>query len=212
MFVVWEDGGIKSPYAPGLLRGRKVEKVESSPPIHRVGSQSEDHNSQGSISSRPSVVQAYQSSTSERSMRKPAILAKQIMTSPVVTLAPTADLSEAWAMVKHKRFRHIPIISMKGKLVGLLSDRDLLRKTIDFMNSSETSLSQTPHIPIQEIMVTNVLSASPETEIRAIARILFEERIGSMPIVDENETLVGVLTRSDILRTVVNEAPLELWI
>ena len=50
----------------------------------------------------------------------------------------------------------------------------------------------------------------PETEIRLIADVLIKERIGAMPIVDEKEKLVGIVTRSDILRTVV-KAPLELW-
>ena len=41
---------------------------------------------------------------------------------------------------------------------------------------------------------------------------MFKERIGAMPIVDDQGTLVGILTRSDILRVLVNKAPLQLWV
>ena len=58
-----------------------------------------------------------------------------------------------------------------------------------------------------------MLSAHPDTEIRLIARTMFEQKIGAMPILsEEDDSMVGILTRSDILRTVVNRAPFELWI
>ena len=61
-------------------------------------------------------------------------------------------------------------------------------------------------------MTDQVLTAHPDTEIRTIARVMFEERIGAMPIVSEAGTPVGIITRSDILRTVMNKVPFELWI
>jgi len=61
-------------------------------------------------------------------------------------------------------------------------------------------------------MTDRVLTAHPDTEIRTIARVLFEERIGAMPIVNEAGLPKGILTRSDILRTVMNQVPFELWI
>jgi acetoin utilization protein AcuB len=59
-------------------------------------------------------------------------------------------------------------------------------------------------------MTSQVLTAHPDTSIRDIARVFFEERIGAVPIVDRGETLVGIVTRSNILRTILNSAPLEL--
>ena len=64
---------------------------------------------------------------------------------------------------------------------------------------------------VASIMKTNVLTARPATEIRSVANVMFKQRIGAMPIVDEGGKLVGILTRSDILKAVINRAPLELW-
>ena len=212
MFVVWEDGGVKIPYTPGSIRGRRVEKIQKSLPIQKTAPHTPDAKSQSSRTENAYVAENYQQAESYPRKREPAILAKQIMASPVFTLPPTAHLSEAWEVIIEKRFRHIPVLSSQGQLVGILSDRDVYRARIEIMTSTEQSSAETNRRSIQQIMVGSVLSASPETEIRAIARILFEERIGAMPIVTEEGELVGILTRSDILRTVVNEAPFELWI
>lgn len=145
--------------------------------------------------------------------RRPAILASQIMASPVVTLPPEATMAEAWELIRAKRFRHVPVVSHKNELVGIISDRDLL------LEAGNTYSTISPHdnagkeqTTIQGLIRRKVLTASPDTGIREIARILFEERIGSMPIVDDKGMLVGIITRSDILRTIINNAPLDLWI
>ena len=213
MFTVWDSTGVQTPYAPGVIRKRRVEQIDPASPFHRRTDNSIPAPEQESSSSKgQNAVKAYQEFSEPTQPRQPAIQAKQIMTSPVFTLPPTTPLSEAWQVIKTNRFRHIPILSKAGKLIGMLSDRDVLHATIQMAVTSTPKNKRGPATPIQDVMIKNILSATPETEIRTIARIMFEERIGSMPLVDATEEVVGILTRSDILRTVVNEAPFELWI
>jgi len=211
MFVVWQDGGITVPYTPGSIRRGRVEKIQRSSSIQTMASGVEVSNPQSPQTDSSRVAETYQQSEPPPDSRTPAILAKQIMSSPVVTLSLSAKLSDAWSIIQSQRFRHIPVLSPQGHLVGILSDRDLFRATIEVV-SLEQARDKPQQKPIQQIMTRNVLSAGPETEIRGIASILFEERIGAMPIVTEQGDLIGILTRSDILRTVVNNAPLELWV
>ncbi len=131
--------------------------------------------------------------------REKAILASQIMTSPVETLQKSDTIRKASKLFQDRRFRHVPVVKENDILIGIVSDRD-------FFSQKSTNSR------VEKIMTTNVLSARPNTEIRYIARVFFEERIGAMPIVEEGGKLVGIITRSDILRTVVNKAPLELWV
>ena len=213
MFTMWDSSGVQTPYAPGVIRKRRVEQVAPASPLHRRTDNASAAAEQESLSSKDqSAAKAYQEFSESTQPRQPAIQAKQIMTSPVFTLPPTTLLSEAWQAIKTNRFRHIPILSETGRLIGILSDRDLLHATIQMASTSTTKNHRGPATSIEDIMIKNILSATPETEIRTIARIMFEERIGSMPLVDATEEVVGILTRSDILRTVVNEAPFELWI
>ena len=212
MFSVWDIDGVRTPYSPGVIRQRRVEKVQRTLPARNAGQQPGASPPESPTPEISLATEAYRQSSEPSRPREPAVLAKQLMTSPVITLPPTAPLTSAWDLIHNKRFRHIPILSEQGKLIGILSDRDCFRETISRLTASPHPMSRTSGITLQEIMITNILTASPETEIRAIARILFEERIGAMPIVNDAEEIVGILTRSDILRTVVIQAPFELWI
>jgi CBS domain-containing protein len=66
--------------------------------------------------------------------------------------------------------------------------------------------------PIRNLVSHPVLVAAPDAELRAIARVLLEERIGALPIVSEAEGLVGMITRSDILRVMVAHPDFDQWV
>ena len=117
-------------------------------------------------------------------------------------------MHEAWRLITAKRFRHVPIVNGEQVLVGILSDRDLLRA---LASRERETITQWEGVRVASIMHTDVLSATPDTEIREVARVLFEERIGCMPIVDSAARVVGLVTRSDVLRALLVHAPLELW-
>lgn len=151
--------------------------------------------------SRRRLARGYEEGSGRSHQLEPALLAEQIMTSPVVTLGREATMGEARNLFRERRFRHVPILSATQRLAGILSDRDLLHHLVD------PDLS-----PIRALVTERVFAASPDTEIREIARVLFEHHIGSMPVIDPQARLVGIITRSDILRTLVNRAPLELWV
>jgi CBS domain-containing protein len=131
------------------------------------------------------------------------ILAEEIMAGPVISLSPEADLVDAWKLLCEKRFRHVPVVSEEGALVGIVSDRDILLRAA-LIAAAETANTSHPGGTIREIMQTRVLTSGPTTEIRQIARVFFQERIGAMPIVDGRGKLAGMITRSDILRALID--------
>lgn len=131
--------------------------------------------------------------------RQPAIHLSQIMSSPVVTLPSEAPLRSAVLLLHEKNIRHLPVT--EGKLlVGIVSDRDLLQHSL-----STASL-------VKEVMTRKLLTGHPDTEIREAARVMIEQHIHCLPILDDDKNLVGIVTTTDILRAVVNRAPLDLWI
>lgn len=193
---------------------RQVEKVQQIQKDRRLpGSGEEDSSNPKEQIVQRVAEKTYQQSKNMPQERRPAIHARQIMTSPVVTLSLENSLEDAWKLIRNRRFRHVPVLSNEKRIVGIISDRDLLREAagvgIDTPNTTEKRRERKT---ITHFIKTKVLTASPETEIREIARTMFEERIGSMPVVDESGDLVGIITRSDILRTIINLAPLDLWI
>jgi acetoin utilization protein AcuB len=131
------------------------------------------------------------------------------MTSPVQVLPSDSTVSDAWTVMTHKGFHHIPVISMHGALVGMVSDRDLMRHAPGL--NTGTIPVQAAQRRLAEVMTTRVISATPATDIREIARIMLDERIHAVPILDGHRRLVGILSARDLLRGIANHGPLELW-
>lgn len=138
--------------------------------------------------------------------RRRAVVAQDLMSSPVFTLVESLPIEEAEKVFRLRKFRHIPVVSASGALVGILSDRDFFWAA-RHPSGAEREAGDT----VRERMVTNILTARPLTEIPVVAEVMITHHIGCLPIVDERSVLVGVLTRSDILRGIVNHAPIELW-
>lgn len=152
---------------------------------------------------------AYQQQTTQKQQPKPAILARDLMTTPAHALPSDSTILDAWTLMSHKGFRHLPITSLHGTVVGIVSDRDLLRHAPDVIltgHSGQSGLRK-----LAEIMTSRVISATPLTEVREIARVMLDEHIHAVPILDSQRHLVGILARHDLLRGIANHGPLELW-
>lgn len=215
MFV-WVNQGIAEPYTP-RIRHDQIKKVT---PLYpgapekpvEIGEKEDSIEISGGGSGEGKFVADYyfKEEQSHKEERKQVFLARDIMSKNLTTLHPTEKVSEVEILFQTRRFRHLPVINAEKKIVGMLSERDLLRHTIEVLRNSNIELGHLTEI--QKIMKTKILTAFPETPIREIAKIMFEERVGSVPIViKENQVLVGLVTRSDILRRVMNNPPIELW-
>ena len=152
--------------------------------------------------------QAYQEQTRQARAPKPAILARDLMTVPVVTLPSDATIVDAWVLMTRRSFRHLPISSVHGTLVGMVSDRDLIRHSPDLVIDGIQSTAARRRLA--EIMSPRVLSATPATDIREIARVMMDERVGALPILDIDRRPVGIISKQDLLRGLANHGPLEL--
>ncbi len=131
--------------------------------------------------------------------RRRAVMARDLMSAPVFAIHAEVSALKAKRLFGEHKYRHIPVVSDSNRVIGILSDRDFI------------GVEPAGDEPVRNRMVTNVLTAHPETEIQAIAEVIVSHHIGCLPIVDESGILIGLLTRTDILRAIVNHAPIELW-
>ena len=152
---------------------------------------------------------AYQQQGIERAHLKPAILARDMMSTPVLSLSSDSTLLDAWTSMSHKGFHHIPVTSMYDTLVGMVSYQDLLHHVPELITAADQR--QAARRRLAEIMTSRVVSATPVTEIRDIARVMLDERIHAVPILDHNRRVVGILAIRDLLQGLANHGPLELW-
>lgn len=189
------------PVKPVMPREPVVDAVES-----QTG---EDHRQPSGDRTQLAAQQAYQEQTRYPRLPKQALLARDLMTAPVVTLPSDATLVEAWALMIRRSFRHLPVSSVHGTLVGMVSDRDLIRHAPDLVIAGVQSTAAQRRLA--EIMSLRVLSATPTTDIREIARVMMDERVGALPILDTDRRPVGIVSKQDLLRGLANHGPVELW-
>jgi acetoin utilization protein AcuB len=127
------------------------------------------------------------------------------MSSSVVTVAPETSFQDALQQMRDHGCRRLPVVDAKGKLVGIVSERDLLHAE----PSSATSLSIWEvhyllwKIRIREIMTREVITTTPDTPIEDAANLMVTHKIGGLPIVDGKGKVVGIITETDIFRTFV---------
>lgn len=202
------NGAIES-YQP-RSDGRRPKARQEKP--REEGADPEDFHpdQESALGSAMTVLAAQQAygQTGTAAQRKPVVLAQDIMTRPVQTLRPETPLKDAWALMKEKGFRHLPITSAAGLLVGIVSDRDLLR--VASLLESQTGAA-VQHQPVSSIMTAKVLTATSTTDIHEVARVMVTERISALPVIDGAHQPIGIVTISDILRCVMLRAPVELW-
>lgn len=127
------------------------------------------------------------------------------MSSPPVTITLDTPFQEALKSMREHQFRRFPVVDENDKLVGIVSERDLLYAS----PSPATSLSVwelnylLSQLKVRELMTEDVITTTPGTPIEDAARLMADNKIGGLPVVDENKHVVGVITETDIFKTFV---------
>lgn len=156
----------------------QVDRLSKPQPVHEQASRTQRE------------IQAYQ----EQPRKILPTRAGQIMSTPVTFLPMNATATDAWQEFKQTHFRYLPVVDQQSHLTGILSERDLLFSLID-----HTAGKQLPD-NLDNIIKHRVLSATEDTDIRQLAFTMQEQKLGAMPIVDQHNYLVGIITRSDLLK------------
>jgi len=128
------------------------------------------------------------------------MILEQIMKTNVTTLKPTNTIAEAMETLNKQKIRHLPITDGSGKLIGIVTDRDIRDASPSIFHSNEHP--EAFQKPLSSIMKTEVITGHPLDFVEEVAALFYEHRISCLPIVKE-EKLVGIVTESDLLYTLV---------
>jgi acetoin utilization protein AcuB len=122
------------------------------------------------------------------------------MSHPIISIAPDMPVHDALDMFKRERIRRAPVVK-EGKLVGIVSDKDLLNAS----PSPATSLSiwemnyLLSKVTVSEVMTKNVMIVSEDTPIEEAARIMADNKIGGLPVMRDGH-VVGIITETDLFK------------
>ncbi len=127
------------------------------------------------------------------------------MTKHVVTTSPTMSLPEADRLMTERDIRRLPVVNGQ-RLVGIITQSDIRETKLSSVEALNIwhlnySLSQ---LTIESIMTKNPLTISAHAPIREAAQLMQEKQISSLPVVGDNDDLVGIITESDIFRMIAH--------
>lgn len=129
---------------------------------------------------------------------------EDLMTQKVFTVEPHDMIDRVFFLIHYEKVRHLPVIE-KGKVVGIVSDRDLYKALGPKSNSNsiaaegKTELHVLPK-KVTHIMHRGVITVETDTYASKAASLMAENRIGALPVVDKQNKLVGILSSTDILK------------
>lgn len=129
------------------------------------------------------------------------MIVEEIMRTEVVTLTENDSIAKAIKLMNEKKIRHLPIIDENQRLIGLVTDRDIRDATPSILFDTE-KYKELLQNPLKMIMKTDIITGHPLDFVEEVSAILYEHRIGCIPILKEDK-LVGIVTETDLLRTLV---------
>lgn len=129
------------------------------------------------------------------------MLVRELMTSDPITVAPDVSVPEALRLMRERKVRRLPVVDSHGRLVGIVSDRDLLHAS----PSQATTLAvwEIPEIlgrlKVNAVMQRDVITVSEKTPVEEAARVMADKKIGGLPVM-QGPDLVGIITETDLFK------------
>lgn len=124
------------------------------------------------------------------------MIVEEMMQKKVLTLQPTHTIKDAILVLRENKIRHLPITDLEGKVIGIISDRDIKQATpSNILDHNDNELMT---ISLDKIMTKNPIIGHPLDFVEEVATIFYDQQIGCLPIVSQ-EKLVGIVTETDLL-------------
>lgn len=143
--------------------------------------------------------------------RQPLSRVRDVMTTNALAVQPGTIVNNAWQTLAEHKIAQAPVVDPQGHVVGLLLRADMAPLDL---------LPEPGHIkdaialarrPVSAVMVSPVPTVAPDTDLRRVATVLLDTGLPGLPVTDEHGILSGFISRTDILRAVAADPPLDLW-
>jgi len=146
------------------------------------------------------AVKAYASNAEASQSIKPQIVARQIMSAPVISCQIDTPITQAISQMETAGVHYLAVFDLQSELTGLVNRRDLLTNHKLANASVEAAIQQ------------HFLVATPDTAVLQIASNLLEYQCGAVLVLDEEDQLSGIITRTDLIRLLISQGRAEGWV
>lgn len=139
-------------------------------------------------------------------------MVRDVMARRPITVDPEAPLATAIAVMREKEIRHLPVVDEAGQLIGIITDRDLRSAAlgsslaeflpVDLRRAVDSAAEMLQALRVRDAMTWGVVTTRPDASVAEAGAVMFERRIGSLPV-RENGKLVGIVTERDIFKALM---------
>ena len=141
---------------------------------------------------------------------------RDVMTAGPMTIAPEAPLETAVAVMRERRLRHLPVVDDAGRLVGIVTDRDIRSAILgpaiaEYASTAERGrlralAKDLDDVQVSHVMTWGALTTGPDALVAQAAAVMADARVGCLPVV-EGRRLVGILTEHDVVKALASTLP-----
>ena len=151
------------------------------------------------------------------------MLIKDRMTTDVITVRPETDVEEAHDLMKKNNFRRLPVVDTDGAIIGIVTDRDLrqvlipllageslierVRKGTEVLKPSREEKKfyyVASDSTVGDIMTKEVITVRPDDDLLESARLIIKQKIGGLPVVNDEGKVVGMMTEMDFFAALID--------
>ena len=143
--------------------------------------------------------------------RQPLECVRDVMTRGALTVAADMRVNDAWQILAEHRVAQAPVLNAQGRVVGLLLRADMAPLDLLPTPGSVQEAIDLAKRPVHAVMISPVPAVAADTALRRLASVLLDTGLPGLPVTDEQGQLAGFVSRTDILRAVAADPPLDLW-
>ena len=145
---------------------------------------------------------------------------KDIMTTNVISVKTDTEITEATRLLLENRFNGLPVVDDHGKVVGILCQSDLIAQQkslpiptlFSFLDGFipltstkklESEIQKIAAITVDDAMTRNPVTVKPDTRIETVAALMVDSNFHTLPVLDDDGNLVGIVGKEDVLKTLM---------
>ena len=209
MFAVYNNGsvGFRST-ADNLYELKKLENIaptEFKPDEGFIQEMSKRNPNQGEKFSSE-ALNSYKKMANIDTL-EPVYHVKDIMTKEVFYIDNKSSIKEAYDLLHENKIAQIPVISFGKKIIGMISKKIILNLIMSDIENIQNVLDR----KIEDVSLPEIITAEPISDIRRVAKVMIDFKLDAIPIVDEESILLGIVSKTDILKAVSFLPKLQLW-
>ena len=132
---------------------------------------------------------------------------EDIMTADCMYVTDQSTLQDAYDILKEHDFSQMPILTSEKKILGMINKKVILNLLIDDIENSRSILSK----KLEDLYLNEVITTEPITDIRRVSKVMLDFKLDAIPVVNKNDVLVGIVSKTDIIKAVSYIPKLKLW-